>query len=48
MNELQQFSKAIHHILLMFHKGVSITIESDVWVLVAEDLGKRLYVHAAL
>lgn len=44
----KQLSEAVHHICFMFHKRVGITVERDSRVFVAEDLGKRLYVHAAL
>ena len=31
----------------MLHEGMGIAVEGDGRVLVTEDLGKRLYVHAA-
>ena len=44
---LQELSEPVHHICFMLHKGVSITVERDGRVLVAENFGKRFDVHAA-
>ena len=44
---LQKLSQSVHHVCLMLHKGVSITVEGYGRVLVAEDLGECFHVHAA-
>ena len=43
----KQLPESIHHLLFMLHKGVGITVEGNGRILVAEDLGKRFYVHTA-
>ena len=43
----QKLSKSVHHICLMLHKRVRITVEGNGRILVAEDLGERFHVHAA-
>ena len=48
MNMLQQPPQLVHHIPLMLHEGVGVAIQSHGRVFVAEDLGERLHVHAAL
>ena len=37
----------VHHGCLVFHEGMGVAAERDGRVLVPEDLGERLYVHAA-
>ena len=44
---LQQLPQLVHHVLLMLHEGVGVTVEGDGRVFMAEDLGERLDVHAA-
>lgn len=44
----KQFAELVHHILLMFHKGVGVAVESDGRILMTEDFGKSFYVHSAL
>lgn len=44
---LQEFPEPVHHVGFILHQGVGIAIERDGRVLVTEDLGERLYVHAA-
>ena len=48
MDTLQQPPQPVHHVLLMLHEGVGVAIQSHGRVFVAEDLGERLYIHAAL
>ena len=43
----QELSEAVHHVGFMLHQGVSIAVECDGRVLVAEDLGKCFHVHTA-
>ena len=47
MNVSQELSEPVHHVGFMLHEGMGIAVEGDGRVLVTEDLGKRLYVHAA-
>ena len=44
---LQQLSEPVHHIGFMLHKGVGVAIKRDGRVFMPEDLGERLYIHAA-
>ena len=44
---LQELPEPVHHVRFMLHQGVGVTIERDGRILVPEDLGQRLYVHAA-
>ena len=44
---LQQFTQPVHHCRLVFHEGMGVAAERDGRVFVPEDLGERLYVHAA-
>ena len=44
----KQLPDPVHHLLFMLHKRVSVTVQSDGWILVSEDLGKRFYIHTAL
>ena len=44
---LQQLPKLVHHVLLMLHEGMGVTVEGDGRVFMAEELGECLDVHAA-
>ena len=45
---LQELSKPVHHISLMLHQRMGVTIERDGRVFMPEDLGKRFYIYTAL
>ena len=44
---LQKPPQPVHHGCLVFHEGMGVSAERDGRVFVPEDLGERLYVHAA-
>ena len=43
----QELPEPVHHVCFMLHKGMGIAVKRDGRILVAEDLGKRFYIHAA-
>ena len=44
---LQELSEPVHHICLMLHKGMGITVKRDSRVFMPQYLGQSFYVHAA-
>ena len=44
---LQQFAELVHHLFLVFHKGVNIAVKGYGWILMTEYFGQRFHVHSA-
>ena len=44
---LQKFSEAVHHHVLVFHETVYIAVESNVGVLMPQDLRESFDIHTA-
>ena len=42
----KHLAEPVHHVGFMFHKGVGIAVERNGRVLMTENFGERLYVHA--
>ena len=43
----KQLSEPVHHVRFMLHQGMGIAVECNCRIFVTENLGERLYVHAA-
>ena len=46
--KLKELAKLVHHLLLMLHKRMNISVKRYGRILMTENFGERFYIHSAL